>query len=43
MYGTQVHVHRFLLNAKHVRTVDPDEADFFYVPGKGTTRQPDGD
>lgn len=33
MYGTQVHVHRFLLNAKHVRTTNPDEADFFYVPG----------
>lgn len=33
MYGTQVHVHRFLLSAKHVRTMNPDEADFFYVPG----------
>jgi hypothetical protein len=32
MYGTQVHMHRFLLNAKHVRTTDPGEADFFYVP-----------
>ena len=29
----RVHMHRFLLNAQHVRTLDPDEADFFYVPG----------
>ena len=30
-----VHMHRFLLASKHVRTLDPAEADFFYVPGLG--------
>jgi hypothetical protein len=30
-----VHMHRFLLASKHVRTLNPAEADFFYVPGRG--------
>jgi len=33
MYGSQVHVHEFLMKSNEIRTENPSDADFFFLPG----------